>query len=58
MSTKNKGITQKQLLKAVRDAEIRAAYRALPKKDRSVRKIAAMFGVSKSTVAYAINGRE
>ncbi len=40
-----------------RNEIIKTYYLALPLGLRSIRKVAAIFGVSRSTVLYAINGR-
>jgi transposase len=50
-------ITKKQREKRDRDATIQAYYNSLPTGMRSMRKVAAIFGVSRSTVLYAVNGR-
>jgi hypothetical protein len=54
---KIKALTAKQLAKRDRDQQIKLFYQALPPGLRNVRRVAKVFGVSKSTVAYAVNGR-
>ena len=53
----NKPLTKFQLKKRDRDLKIKLYYQGLPLGMRSIRDIARVFGVSKSTVHYAIVGR-
>ena len=50
-------LTKKQLKKRDRDYRIKIFYQNLPPDMRSYEKVAKYFGVSKTTVAYAITGR-
>lgn len=51
-------LTKKQLQKRDRNLKIKTYYQNLPAGMRSMRMVAKVFGVSRSTVLYAINGRK
>jgi hypothetical protein len=53
-----KQLTEKQRKRQYRNNQIRIFYDSLPEELRSVRRVAIAFDVSKSTVAYAVNGRK
>jgi len=52
-----KTLSKFQLFKQDRDNRLKAYYQGLPTGMRSMRAIARLFGVSRSTVLYAVNGR-
>jgi len=52
-----KALTKFQLAKRDRDLKIKLYYQALPPGMRSIRDIARVFSVSKSTAHYAVVGR-
>lgn len=54
---KKQSMTMKKLKKQERDAQIKSLYLNMPPGLRSMRYLADIFKVSKSTVHYAIVGR-
>jgi len=56
-SVMQKPLSKFKLRKLDRDTKIKAYYQNLPTGMRSMRAIARIFGVSRSTVLYAVNGR-
>ena len=52
-----KPLSKFQLAKQDRDLKIKLYYQSLPPGMRSMRRIAKLFKVGKSTVLYAVNGR-
>ena len=53
-----KVLSKSKLAKRDRDLKIKLYYQGLPPGMRSIRDIAKIFKVSKSTVHFAINGRK
>ena len=50
-------VSKKKLARRDRNAKIKAYYQGLPPGMRSMRMVAEIFKVSRSTVLYAVNGR-
>jgi hypothetical protein len=50
-------VTKRQLKRRDRNATIKVYYENLPPGLRSMRRMAEIFGVSRSTILYAVNGR-
>jgi len=50
-------VSKAKLKRQDRNEKIKAYYQGLPQGQRSMRLIARIFGVSRMTVFYAVNGR-